>query len=341
MWPDTSEYSNKYPVAGFTQSNGAPAYLYSANDQQTVDKHFEWMREYGIDGAVVQRFVVDMPPDNAQAWKTNVMVCARAAAHRTGRVFFLEYDMSGANRHTLFGQLTNDWTWLANDLKIPQDPRYLHHNGRPVLMVFGFYPERFPDTALPKQIICWFKTNSVCPVTLIGSGWWDWRREASGEWTNIYRSFDGYCPWNTGNYLFSLSHGPIKKYANTSYWLGDVAEAKKAGMFYLPQLYPGFSWDNLKQLLPGTSKIPRLGGDFLWKQFYDAAAAGLDMAYVGMFDEVDEGTAIFKVTNSPPAQGHFVTYDGLPADWYLRLTREGAKVIRGERVNQRAMPLAP
>jgi hypothetical protein len=249
--------------------------------------------------------------------------------------------MSGANRSRLFGQLTNDWTWLASDFKLTQDPRYLHHNGRPVLMIFGFYPERFPDPALPKQIIAWFKTNSVCPVTLLGSGWWDWRRRATGEWTNIYRSFDGYCPWNTGNYALSMNHGVTNKYASTSYWPGDVAAAKKAGMFYLPQLYPGFSWDNLQRLPPGTSAIPRLGGDFLWKQFYDAAKSGLDMAFVGMFDEVDEGTAIFKVTNSPPIQGHWVTYEGLPADWYLRVTGEGAKLLHGHRASQRELPIKP
>jgi hypothetical protein len=229
----------------------------------------------------------------------------------------------------------------VDGLKITQDPRYLRHNGRPVLMIFGFYPERFPDTALPKQIIAWFKTNAICGVTLIGSGWWDWRAGATGEWTNIYRSFHGYCPWNTGNYSLVVSNGATNKYATTAYWPGDLAAATKAGMFYLPQVYPGFSWDNLQRLTPGTSKIPRLGGDFLWKQFYDAAQAGLDMAFVGMFDEVDEGTAIFKVTNSPPAQGCFATYEGMPADWYLRLTAEGAKVLRGERPNQRAMPIAP
>jgi hypothetical protein len=62
---------------------------------------------------------------------------------------------------------------------------------------------------------------------------------------------------------------------------------------------------------------------------------------VGMFDEVDEGTAIFKVSNTPPQQGHFVTYNGLPADWYLRLTGEGAKVLRGERPNSRNIPISP
>ena len=67
-------------------------------------------------------------------------------------------------------------------------------------------------------------------------------------------------------------------------------------MLYLPVIYPGFSWDNLQQQPPGTSQISRLGGDFLWRQFYDAANLGLDMAFVAMFDEVDEGTAIFKVS---------------------------------------------
>ena len=47
-----------------------------------------------------------------------------------------------------------------------------------------------------------------------------------------------------------------------------------------------------------------------------------------MFDEVDEGTAIFKVTSTPPTQAHFVGYDGLPSDWYLRLVGEGDRLLR-------------
>jgi len=112
-------------------------------------------------------------------------------------------------------------------------------------------------------------------------------------------------------------------------------------MLYLPVIYPGFSWDNLQQLPPGTSKIPRLGGDFLWKQFYDARNLGLDMAFVAMFDEVDEGTAIFKVSNTPPTQAYFVTYEGKPGDWYMRLAAEGTKVLMGERPNAATIPISP
>lgn len=51
-----------------------------------------------------------------------------------------------------------------------------------------------------------------------------------------------------------------------------------------------------------------------------------------MFDEVDEGTAIFKCTNEAPVaeQSKFVTYEGLPADFYLKLTGAGGKLMRGE-----------
>ena len=92
---------------------------------------------------------------------------------------------------------------------------------------------------------------------------------------------------------------------------------------------------------PGTSLIRRLGGEFFWKQFYAARNLSLDMAYVAMFDEVDEGTAIFKVSNTPPTQGHFVTYDGQPVDWYMRLTAEGSKILNGEKSNTPIIPISP
>jgi hypothetical protein len=55
----------------------------------------------------------------------------------------------------------------------------------------------------------------------------------------------------------------------------------------------------------------------------------------------DEGTAVFKVSNAPPSSGRFVTCDGLSTDRYSRLTGEGTKLIRGERTNQKTIPLDP
>ena len=112
-------------------------------------------------------------------------------------------------------------------------------------------------------------------------------------------------------------------------------------MDYLPVIYPGFGWTNLKGQRSAGAAIPRLGGEFFWRQFTTAADLGIDMAYVAMFDEVDEGTAILKVTNNPPTQAHFQTLENLPSDWYLRLTAEGSRVIRGERKSQKELPIKP
>ena len=60
-----------------------------------------------------------------------------------------------------------------------------------------------------------------------------------------------------------------------------------------------------------------------------------------MFDEVDEGTAIFKVTSSPPAQGHFVGLEGLPSDWYLRLVGEAGRRLRQKQEIPLEIPLRP
>jgi hypothetical protein len=112
-------------------------------------------------------------------------------------------------------------------------------------------------------------------------------------------------------------------------------------MDYLPVIYPGFGWTNLQGPQSARATIPRLGGEYFWKQFVDAAELQIEMAYVAMFDEVDEGTAIFKVSNTPPVEGKFTTYEGLPSDWYLRLAGEGTKVIRGDRKATSELPFLP
>ena len=41
-----------------------------------------------------------------------------------------------------------------------------------------------------------------------------------------------------------------------------------------------------------------------------------------MFDEMDEGIAIFKCSNNPPADVQLSDYEGMPSDYYLWLTGE-------------------
>ena len=98
----------------------------------------------------------------------------------------------------------------------------------------------------------------------------------------------------------------------------------------MPTAFPGFSWDNLRRKAPGTTQIPRRKGEFYWRQFAIFKELGIRTVFVGMFDEVDEGTAIYKVANVTPVGKYFVTYEGLPSDWYLKLTGAATRMIRGE-----------
>ena len=51
-----------------------------------------------------------------------------------------------------------------------------------------------------------------------------------------------------------------------------------------------------------------------------------------MFDEVDEATAIFKCAQNPPSSddAKFVGYEGLPSDFYLKVTGQAGKLLRDE-----------
>jgi hypothetical protein len=113
-------------------------------------------------------------------------------------------------------------------------------------------------------------------------------------------------------------------------WEGDLAELKAEGKGYMPTAFPGFSWDNLRRVEPGTTMIPRKKGEFYWRQFAIFRELGIRTVFVGMFDEVNEGTAIYKVSNQIPVGKYFVTYEGLPSDYYLKLTGAATRMIRGQ-----------
>ncbi len=324
MWPDMSEYSpeERYPAPGFTYPDGAPATLFSSANSKTVERHFDWMQQYGIDGVLVQRFLGGLDGAKGSAEAARVLGYARQAANRTGRVFAVEYDMSGTPPEQAIAAMQKDWKFLVDVMKIADDPRYLKQNGKPVVAVFGFYDDRFSAT-MANRIIDSFHTGDRYDGFLIGGCQWWWRQEKDPDWAKAFRRFDAIKPWNVGNWgTYNGTPG-----ARTDYWKEDVAEAKKAGMVYLPVLYPGFSWNNLQRKPAETPGIPRLGGTFLRSQFQTVVDDGITQAFVAMFDEVDEGTAIFKVTNTPPTPGHFVTLDGLPSDTYLKLTGEGTRLV--------------
>jgi len=336
MWPDMTEYGSdeRFPAPGFSYSDGAQASLFSDENPKTVRRHFDWMAQYGIHGVWLQHFLVDLPegPNKTRyPSRMRVLENVRAAANATGRVWAIAFDMAAMPTTAVVESITAEWKRIA-DAGIPNDERYLHQDGRPVVMVWGFYRNQNITPDVANRVIDFFKNDPKYKVFLAGGCEWEWRTNPDPQWAAFLRRFDAICPWNVGNYTVDDTK---TKWASTGAWKEDVAEAKRAGMLYIPVFYPGFSWDNLKKAPAGSTNIARSGGAFFWKQIYTATQLECDMGYVAMFDEVDEGTAIFKVTNHPPAQAHFVTYEGLPSDWYLHLAGEGAKMLLRQR------PLSP
>ncbi len=344
MWPDMTDYSPKerFLAPGFTHPDGRQAELFSSDNRATVLRHLTWMRDYGLDGAWLQRFVVGMPGGPASKYYPSTMRVMRhvaEAAEKTGRVWAISYDTAAMPLERIFDALTSDWKEMVKN-GIVASPRYLHQNGRPVVQIWGFYWNNDHDLMTPElanRLIDFFKTPGPYAAYLVGGGDWNWREVPDPRWKGFVHRFDSYASWNVGN-CWKDAHGEV--HASTQSWREGKEECEAHGVLWMPVVYPGFGWDNLKRQPPGASQIPRRRGRFLWEQFYELARLKADTVYVAMFDEVDEGTAIFKVTSSPPIQAHFVGYEGLPSDWYLQLVKEGIAMLRKRRPLTAEIPIS-
>jgi hypothetical protein len=345
FWPDISELdADELFATSMTYTNGAPAKLYSAYKAKTVSRHFKWMRDNHLDGVFFQRFLSDLS-GSALGLRNQVAANVRAGAETYQRVFAIMYDISGYSTNLLYSTLTNDWAYLVNTQTVTNSPYYLRHNGKPVVAIWGFGFSGRPDTpAQAQQIVSWFKATGCTVMGGVPTNWRTLNGDAQTDpgWSNAFRSFNIVSPWSVGRY--STTNGADSY--RTSITVPDLADCTAHGIDYLPVIFPGFSWTNLNG--GPFNQIPRYGGKFYWRQAYNAVRSGCTMIYGAMFDEVDEGTAMYKLAPTAaqlPAQGNFVplNIDGftLPSDWYLQLANQAGKMLRGELPLQSAMPISP
>jgi len=333
MWPDLSELpdADRCPTP-LALPEGRPAPLYSAYRAAAVDMHFRWMQEYGLPGVFLQRFTTSLTRDPIRDFRDTVARNVRSAAEANGRVFAVMYDISGHRPETLVEDVKRDWTYLVDTLRVTESERYLRHNGRPLLAIWGFgFTDRPATPSQAAELIDFFKNNPDprYRVTLFGgvpAGWRTLTRDSQPDpaWAGVYRSFDIISPWTIGR--FRDDDGVDRFYRE--HVVPDSAEARAVGIEYMPVVFPGFSWRNMIRDA-ALNQIPRRGGRFFWRQIEQAIGAGNTMLYSAMFDEVDEGTAMFKLAstaNEVPAAASIVTLDAdgemLPSDWYLQLARE-------------------
>jgi hypothetical protein len=337
LWPDVSELDNdeKYATP-FRHADGRVAQVFSSHNRKTVLRHFRWMQQYGLDGAFVQRFAVEtLHPLDLRHCNTVLAHC-REGANRFGRCYAVMYDLSGLPAGGV-RQVIEDWKLLVGRMRLGRDPKdaaYLRHNGRPVVAVWGvgFNDRRKYTLAECERLVDFLKhdqDHGGCTVLLgVPTGW----RTLDGDSVRdpalhrIFGKADILSPWSVGHY------GALREVANhaRARWQKDLAWCRAHRKEYLPVVFPGFSWHNLHPKAP-FNQIPRQQGRFLWKQYLEAKQAGATMIYQAMFDEMDEGTAIFKCSNDPPVgASRFLTLEGLPSDHYLWLTGMGGRLLRGE-----------
>jgi hypothetical protein len=286
------------------------------------------MQDYGLDGVFVQRFAGGLRDPRFLRDNNVVLGHCREGANRYGRAYAVMYDLSGLGAGKI-EQVTEDWQNLRQKMKIVDDPAYLHHDGKPVVTVWGigFNDNRKYTLDDCRQLLEFLKADGCTVMIGVPTYWRELKNDAvkDPKLHEVMKLADVISPWTVGRYRNAEQ---VARHAQV--WAQDLAWCEKMHREYVPVVFPGFSWHNMYPNSP-TNDIPREKGKFLWSQYYQAQRIGCTMIYQAMFDEVDEGTAIFKCTNEPPEGTPFVTYEGLPCDHYLMLVGTAGKMLRGER----------
>ncbi|MCD8043682.1 MAG: glycoside hydrolase family 71/99-like protein [Tannerellaceae bacterium] len=351
MWPDVSEYEVTYPT-GLKLADGSTARFFSSQDKSTIDLHFKWMQQYGVDGAFVQRF---FGAATRQTDRNTVLINAAEAASKYERAFAVMYDLSGLKGSGEdCSRLIEDWKYLVDSLKVTNQKgtkTYLHHNGKPLVAIWGVgFPDR-PYTTRNigiGRLIDFLKNDPEyggCAIMLgVPTFWRDLNADCVPDpyLHEVIRSADIVLPWTVQRFT-PLLHNDMDRFRDLI--IEDIKWCKAAGIDYVPCVTPGFSWHNLSRFefpddIKPVGSIPRQGGRFYWQQLSTAINAGASMIYAAMFDEVNEGTAIFKVSDNPPVSdiAKFADNDGMPSDHYLFLTGEASLMLKGKKPLEFTMP---
>jgi hypothetical protein len=318
--------------------------LFSSQNPRVVEAHFRWMKENNVDGAALQRFVEVLSDTKKKARADNVAQNVRAAAEASSRAFFITYDVSGADPKTVVQDIRDDWQHITNQLKTTDSPSYLTQSGKPVLELWGFgFLGRPGEATEVTDLIGDLKNgrNGLKAATVIGGVPTSWRTlsgdsRSDAGWSKAYRSYDVISPWSVGRFVDEQGADAFLR----DHVLPDIAETQKLGLQYMPVISPGFSWYNLmtnrghpEQAVLNQTR--RDCGRFMWHQISNLLGAHSTTLYAAMFDEVDEGTALFPtVTRSDhlPAGAKMVylNEDGcaLPDDWYLRIVGKATGYLR-------------
>ena len=328
-WPDMTIYGAGYQTAYANLGNGSAATLFSSYDQSTVDEHFALMAENGCDTAALQRF----DPNGGEGPTRNAITAkVNTAAQANGRKFYIMYDASGwTNMKT---EMPADWTNVMS--QYTSSSAYAHQDGKPVVGIwgFGFNDANHPWSAADcLSVVQWFESQGCYVMGGVPTYWRTGVSDSRAGYLGVYSAFNMISPWMVGRI------GTITDSDNfyTNVNVGDQAYCNSNGIDYQPCVLPG-----------DLSAQQRVHGDFMWEQFYNMVRVGAQGIYISMFDEYGEGNQILNTAATsaavPTGSGLLaLDEDGTAcsADYYLRLTNDGGRMLKGEIALTATRPTSP
>jgi hypothetical protein len=316
-WPDVRDYTATFQTAFSNLNNGQPAKLFSSFTDQTVNTHFLWMQQNGIDAAALQRF---NPNGQEGPIRDAITAKVKTAAETYGRKFYIMYDVSGWTN--MQSELKTDWTNKMS--AYTASSAYARQNGKPVVCIwgFGFNDDNHPwSAAVCLEVINWFKNQGCYVIGGIPTHWREQNSDSRPNFIDAYKALNMISPWMVGRIGNVGDADNFYTNVNTP----DQAYCNANGIDYQPCILPG-----------DLQERQRAHGNFMWRQFYNMIRLGCQGIYISMFDEYNEGNQIAKTAENAsmiPAGSSFVTLDedGVPcsADYYLRLTGDGARMLKG------------
>ena len=253
MWPDVSEYEKTYPT-GLKLANGETARFFCSDDESTVETHFRWMEEYGLDGVFLQRFFGNATRHSKEGREASATVIRHAlkAAQRHARAVAIMYDLSGLRpgRDDCL-KLVADWKFLVDEVKATSygaRNMYLHHRGKPLVVIWGVgFPDRpysIRDIKLA-EFMDFLKNDPEyggCSVMLgVPTHWRALEHDCVKDayLHELVRKADLVMPWMVGRFT-PLRRCELNRYRDMV--SADLAWCRAAGVDYVPLVYPGFSW---------------------------------------------------------------------------------------------------
>ncbi len=307
--------------------------LFSSAD--VIDEHFKWMKEFGIDGVALQRFIGDNPyPITDSPLSKPLKV--KKAAETYERIFYVCYDMSsGKDENAWAESIKYDWVFnIEQSYALTSSPAYATVNNKPVVEIWGpGFTSRVGNAAKTIELIEFLKSRGCYVIGGVPTNWRTESGDSKPGFIEAYKTYDMVSPWTPGRYR-TISGCDSHR---TNYIVPDKAFCDANFLDYLPVLFPGFSWSTWNTGAPNS--IPRLAGEFLWRQAYNIRSSGINQMYFAMFDEYDEGTAIMKSATDwrmIPTDQYFVTLstDGIwvSSDFYLRVA--GAAMTMAKNADQ-------